>query len=332
MTDPNYQPSAPNPNYHPSGQNPNYHPSGQNPNYYQPQTAPNYYQPQTTSNYYPSAPNPNYQQPIPNNTTKKEDKLLWWHKALIVVGICFVIYLLISIYAYTINFSSNVIGPSFGPKPAKSTGTGTGTKPLVIKFITQPGNYWDVGKAGQYKCPTATGVDVLGDNKNFANYCIFTGTNAKTNAEKYCTSDPDCLGYITDGKGKYQLTSRGVVEDTSKPSNNFNLKHIGTNKYILDSTKQWDSGKAGDYTCPNATGVDTHGTWSDYCIFTGSQAPLNAMKQCEADSKCVGYFVGSYNGNSQYQLTSKGGAPMTSSTTSPPNNYFAIDFTSEYGV
>ena len=280
---------------------------------------------QYNPNYYPPAPDPNI-------TEKKEYDLLWWHKALIVVGICFTIYLIISIYASKINFSNNIIGPSFGPKPAKGTGTGSSTGSLSIKFISQPGQYWDVGKAGQYKCPTARGVDLIGDNRSFANYCIFTGSSAKTNAEKYCKDDPDCLGYMTDGKGKYQLTSRGVIEDTNKPSNNFYLKHIGTNKYILDSTKQWDSGKPNDYTCPNATGVNTSGEWDKYCVFTGSQAPLNAMKHCEADSKCVGYLVGSHDGNSKYQLTSKGGAPITSSTTSPPNNYFAIDFTSEYGV
>jgi len=284
--------------------------------------------PQPMQPYPPPQPMQPYPPPQP-----KEDKLEWWYKVLIGVAICVLIAILIIMYApaLTVSVLTEKTASTIGK--ASGTGSASNTKPLTIKFTPQSGQNWDIGTAGQYKCPSAKGVDITGDNNNFSNYCIFTGTDAKKNAEAYCTTDPNCLGYVSDGKGKYQLTSRGIVSDSTKPSNNFYLKQIGKNNYKLQEGKQWDSSKPNDYTCPKAKGVNTTtGNWGSYCIFSGENAPYNAMTQCESDSKCTGYFVGSYNGNAMYQLTSKGGATMTDATKSPPNNYFAIDFTSEYGL
>ena len=286
-----------------------------------------YPQPQPMQQYPPTQPIQQYPQPQPMQP-KDNNKLEWWKKVLIGIGICILIAIIIIILSPSPTVSILI------EKKATGTGTSTGTvaTPLNIRFAVQSGQNWDIGTSGQYKCPNAKGVDISSDAGNFANYCIFTGTDGKKNAEAYCKIDPNCLGYVTDGKGKYQLTSRGVVSDSSKPASNFYLKQIGKNNYKLQDGKQWDAGKPNDYICPKAKGVDTRGNWGSYCIFSGENAPLNAMTQCESDSKCTGYFIGSHNGASQYQLTSKGGATMTDATKSPPNNYFAVDYLSEYGV
>ena len=263
---------------------------------------------------------------------KDSDKLEWWKKVLIGIGICVILALIVMKYSSSPTMSVLIEKKDTGTRTGASTGAGTVTAPLNIRFAVQSGQNWDIGKSGEYKCPNAKGVDVSGDNGNFANYCIFTGADGKKNAEAHCKTDPNCLGYVTDGKGKYQLTSRGVISDSSKPASNFYLKQIGKNNYKLQDGKQWDASKPNDYTCPKAKGVDTRGNWGSYCIFLGENAPENAMTQCESDSKCTGYFIGSYEGAPMYQLTSKGGATMTAATKSPPNNYFAIDYLSEYGL
>jgi len=293
-----------------------------------------YPQPYQQQPYPPQAypPKPYIPQPSISPSQKKEDKLEWWQKVLIGVAICFLIGIVIIMYTPPVTVSELT---QKDEELGTGKGTGTGKAPIAklpVKFTVQSGQNWDIGKSGQYKCPNAKGVDITGDIGNFANYCIFTGTDAKKNAEAYCTTDPNCLGYVSDGKGKFQLTSRGVISDSTKPSNNFYLKQIGKNNYKLQEGKQWDSSKPNDYTCPKAKGVDTRGTWGSYCIFLGENAPENAMTQCESDSKCTGFFIGGYEGAPMYQLTSKGGATMTDATKSPPNNYFAIDYVSEYGL
>ena len=301
--------------------------------------------PSSQQQYLPSQPMQQYPQPQPMQQyqssqpiqsqpikPKDSNKLEWWEKVSIGIGICVILALIVMKYSSSPTVSVLIEKKDTGTRTGASTGAGTVTAPLNIRFAVQSGQNWDIGTSGQYKCPSAKGVDVSSDNGNFANYCIFTGTDGKKNAEAYCKTDPNCLGYVTDGKGKYQLTYRGVVSDSTKPSNNFYLKQIGKNNYKLQDGKQWDASKPNDYTCPKAKGVDTRGNWGSYCIFLGENAPENAMTQCESDSKCTGYFIGSYEGAPMYQLTSKGGTTVTDATKSPPNNYFAVDYVSEYGL
>ena len=74
------------------------------------------------------------------------------------------------------------------------------------KYNEKP--YWDGG--AKLTCPTAVGVNLTGNNKDYANYCIFTGTGAEANAQTACSSISNCVGYVvgTDSTGPmYQLTT-----------------------------------------------------------------------------------------------------------------------------
>ena len=96
----------------------------------------------------------------------------------------------------------------------------------LFTYTTFPGQYWDGAKSGEYKCPNAKGVDLKGNGGDFANYCIFTGDDGEKYAQEYCNTDEYCAGYVMDVGGKIQLIDRriGVVENSSKPYNNFNVK------------------------------------------------------------------------------------------------------------
>jgi hypothetical protein len=97
---------------------------------------------------------------------------------------------------------------------------------LSFIYKAESGQYWDNAKSGENKCPNAKGVDIKGDSGNFANYCIFTGDDGEKYAQEYCNTDVNCAGYVKDVRGKIQLINRiiGLVEDSSKPSNNFYAK------------------------------------------------------------------------------------------------------------
>lgn len=203
--------------------------------------------------------------------------------------------------------------------PANSTGaTGaTGANlPVapVIRYVKQEGSYWDAGEIGSYTCPNAVGVNTTGDAGAYAKYCIFTGASAKVNAEKQCSVDNKCLGYVvgklSDGTTKVQLTSRGV-ENTENSPNEFYAKTPSTAKMykVKPGRSYWDAGTI-RYTCPNAIGVNKTGNAGDfanYCIFTGENAQANAAAQCSVDSKCLGYSVGKLaDGSAKVQLTASG--------------------------
>jgi len=185
----------------------------------------------------------------------------------------------------------------------------------AISYVKESGSYWDAGESKSYTCPSAVGVNTSGDAGNFANYCIFTGANAKANAEKQCSLDSKCLGYVfgktPDGAVKVQLTSRGVESISRNYSpDEFYVKTPATAKmYKVKAGSNWDSATT-RYKCPSAVGVNTsgdNGNFADYCIFTGANAQGNAEKQCTADSKCLGYSVGKLaDGNPKVQLTISG--------------------------
>ena len=105
-----------------------------------------------------------------------------------------------------------------------------------FEYKNFPGQYWDGAKSGEYKCPNAKGVDLKGDGGNFANYCIFTGDDGEKYAQEYCNTDEYCVGYVMD-VGKIQLIDRriGVVENSSKPYNNFNVKQKVQNAQLHHS-------------------------------------------------------------------------------------------------
>ena len=95
--------------------------------------------------------------------------------------------------------------------------------PIVYsKYNEKP--YWDGG--AKLTCPTAVGVNLTGNNKDYANYCIFTGTGAEANAQTACSSISNCVGYVVgkDNTGPmYQLTTMPRY-DPSTPYHRFYAK------------------------------------------------------------------------------------------------------------
>ena len=84
--------------------------------------------------------------------------------------------------------------------------------------------YWDGG--AKLTCPTAVGVNLTGNNKGYADYCIFTGTGAEANAQTACSSISNCVGYVVgkDSTGPmYQLTTMPRY-DPNSPHHRFYMK------------------------------------------------------------------------------------------------------------
>ncbi len=51
-------------------------------------------------------------------------------------------------------------------------------------------------------CPTADNVNLTGDN---GNYCIFNNAN---DVKKWCSSDPDCIGYVSNRDNHFQAIKK----------------------------------------------------------------------------------------------------------------------------
>lgn len=94
-----------------------------------------------------------------------------------------------------------------------STGTNsTYTYPL------SSGGMWAAENINEYTCANA-----LGHRADLGGYCIFDDEN---NAKNACSSDPTCLGYVSNTPNFYQLTRNPVANDVA--NGNFYKKIINT--------------------------------------------------------------------------------------------------------
>ena len=66
-------------------------------------------------------------------------------------------------------------------------------KTTSYAYTQDAAQWWPSEKSGEYTCPTATGVNTTGNTGDFGNWCIF---NDDSSAQKHCSSDSSCLGYL----------------------------------------------------------------------------------------------------------------------------------------
>jgi hypothetical protein len=74
-------------------------------------------------------------------------------------------------------------------------------------YVTKGDGMWAGEQADEYTCNGAKGRNTTGDGGNFNRYCIF---DAAEDAKNWCSSDPNCLGYLNTNR-KYQVTKKPVV-------------------------------------------------------------------------------------------------------------------------
>lgn len=86
------------------------------------------------------------------------------------------------------------------------------------------GGMWAAENINEYTCANA-----LGHRADLGGYCIFDDEN---NAKNACSSDPTCLGYVTNNPNFYQLTRNPVANDVA--NGNFYKKTINTTNDTLE--------------------------------------------------------------------------------------------------
>ena len=199
--------------------------------------------------------------------------------------------------------------------------------PPIITYEAQPGSLWTNMPVGTYKCPTATNVNITGDNGNYKNYCIFDKPSAKDDVRKWCDSDDNCSGYLlTSNPPRYialPLNPYLMYHDTAPPNLYYkkNKKRItgATTTFQQQSGSFWLSATPNTYNCPNAAGRATDDAHKPYCAFTGANAQRDVEAWCKSDPDCLGYVYG-LDGGSNYYIAGK--AAPTANTSFPPNQYF----------
>jgi len=204
------------------------------------------------------------------------------------------------------------------------------TNPVIQPTTTyeaQPGALWTSMPGGIYKCPTATNVNITGDNGNYKNYCVFDKTTAKDDVRKWCDSDDNCGGYLQRSNPTQYvalpLDSR-IIGNTAAAPNLYYKKNKkrttgATTSFVQQSGSFWMSAAPNTYNCPNAAGRATDDAHKPYCAFTGANAQRDVEAWCNSDTDCLGYVYG-LDAGSNYYIAGK--AAPTASTSFPPNQYF----------
>lgn len=123
---------------------------------------------------------------------------------------------------------------------------GKNTVKSSTDYTSKGDGFWASEGPNQYTCSGAKGRNTTGNYGDFNRYCIF---DKAEDAEKWCSSDPTCLGYTNMGNKFYQVTKK-------KPDVN---PHGGT--YFEKSTSSKPSQSVSLYSLKKGgpTGVDQVG-------------------------------------------------------------------------
>jgi len=90
-----------------------------------------------------------------------------------------------------------------------------------ISYNLQSGsNFWDSNRDNEYTCPNAINVNRYGGYGGYANYCVF---NTEADVQRWCSSDPNCKGYVFRGD-IYQALNKPAVASSNISNSKYYLK------------------------------------------------------------------------------------------------------------
>jgi hypothetical protein len=172
-------------------------------------------------------------------------------------------------------------GDSAGDSAGGSAGDSAVVQPEVTYFYNlQFGNsYWDPNNANEYTCPNAINVNKTGDNNDYAKYCIF---NNESDVRKWCSSDPNCYGYVY-RNNMFQALNKSAIVNSG----------INNSRYYIKATNN---------ACPNNGVLQpalVASSPNSYCFYPNKDSSGNdigkvpffniALHACDENPNCLGF-------------------------------------------